>query len=61
MYEVGELRPFFTEYLESEISLATLYGIAGAIESRYRDDGYVPEPRHRPGAIGTVTASTVSR
>ncbi len=41
VYGEAELLPLYAEYLQSEISLATLYGIASTIESRYRDDGYI--------------------
>ena len=41
VYGEGALRPIYAEFLQSEISLATLYGIASAIESRYREDGYI--------------------
>ncbi len=40
-YGAGALRPLFAEFLQTEISLATLYGIASAIESRYREDGFI--------------------
>ncbi len=41
IYGEGQLRPLYEEFLQSEISLATLYGIASSIETRYRDDGYI--------------------
>ena len=41
VYDDGQLRPLYAEFLQTEISLATLYGIASAIETRYRDDGYI--------------------
>ncbi len=41
VYGEGQLRPLYEEFLQTEISLATLYGIASAIETRYRDDGYI--------------------
>lgn len=41
VYGDADFRPYFEEFLQTEISLATLYGIATAIETRYREDGYV--------------------
>ena len=41
VYGAADLRPLYAEFLQSDISLATLYGIASAIESRYREDGYI--------------------
>ena len=41
IYDVGDLRPIYADLLQSQISLADLYGIASAIETRYRDDGFV--------------------
>ncbi|NNG05765.1 MAG: ShlB/FhaC/HecB family hemolysin secretion/activation protein [Inquilinus sp.] len=41
VYEPGVFRQYYEEYLQTEISLATLYGIATAIETRYREDGYI--------------------
>ena len=41
IYGAEDLRPLYAEFLQSDISLATLYGIASAIESRYREDGYI--------------------
>ena len=41
VYGAADLRPLFAEFVQTEISLATLYGIASAIETRYREDGYI--------------------
>ncbi len=41
VYSEADLQPIYAEFLQSEISLATLYGIASSIETLYRDDGYI--------------------
>ena len=41
IYGNADLRSLYAEHLQTEISLATLYGIASAIESRYREDGFI--------------------
>ena len=41
VYGNADLRPLYAEHLQTDISLAILYGIASAIESRYREDGYI--------------------
>lgn len=41
IYGAADLRPLFADFLQTEISLATLYGIASSIETRYRDDGFI--------------------
>ncbi len=40
-YDAAVFRPFYEKLLGTEISLATLYGIATAIQKKYRLDGYV--------------------
>ena len=41
VYDSADLTPIYGEFLQTEVSLATLYGIASAIETRYREDGYI--------------------
>lgn len=40
-YRPEELRPLFESLLNEEITVRELYGIAGAIQARYQEDGYI--------------------
>lgn len=41
VYRREELAPLYRQYLGKEITFGTFYGIARAIQGRYRDDGYI--------------------
>lgn len=41
VYTDKELRSFYQDYLNQEVSLAQVYAIAGRITAKYRNDGYV--------------------
>jgi hemolysin activation/secretion protein len=40
-YRPEELRPLFEPLLNKEITVRELYGIAGAVQARYQEDGYI--------------------
>jgi hemolysin activation/secretion protein len=41
VYTPDTLRPFYAQYLGTEVSLAQIYGIVDALTARYRNDGYI--------------------
>lgn len=40
-YPDGSLQTYYQKYLNREVSLADIYGVAAAITARYRNDGYI--------------------
>src|SRR6185436_17718126 len=41
VYPEAALQPYYQKYLNREVSLADVYGVAAAITARYRNDGYI--------------------
>jgi hemolysin activation/secretion protein len=41
VYPEASLQPYYQKYLDREVSLADVYGVAAAITVRYRNDGYI--------------------
>lgn len=41
VYDVAQLRPYFAELIDKEVSLTQVYTLADRLTSRYRNDGYI--------------------
>ena len=41
VYTPDTLRPFYAQYLSTEVTLAQIYGIVDTLTARYRNDGYI--------------------
>jgi hemolysin activation/secretion protein len=41
VYSPDTLRPLYAQYLDTEVTLAQIYGIVDALTARYRNDGYI--------------------
>ena len=41
VYPEVSLQPYYQKYLNREVSLADVYGVAAAMTARYRNDGYI--------------------
>ena len=57
VYTTADLSPFYRPYLGQQITVATLYEIADAITTKYRNDGYILSRAYVPPQ--TIAAGSV--